>query len=200
MDYDVVMAVLSQAGFMYSQPLAVCTSFEEAVHYKIGFVTPLPAQFGLPSIEDNLAEGIVIKPMKNVVNDYKQRVIFKKKIDKFSERKPKGPPKAQKKGKETNDRNSPQNLELLKYEMYALSTDQRLINTVSKVGPPLEQEDDKWKEILQLLQTEIEETLEEENQELWQKCSVTEREVVLKEMRSECGRLLNEYWKDNRDV
>ena len=70
MDYDEVMRVLSAAGFMYCEPLCVC-SFDEAVNYPLGFVTTLPSLFSLPPIKDNLAEGVVIKPMHTVMMDTK---------------------------------------------------------------------------------------------------------------------------------
>ena len=59
---------------MYSKPLSVC-SFEEAVNYKINFITHLPAQFGLPPIDDNLAEGVVIKPMKEIIMETRAKAM-----------------------------------------------------------------------------------------------------------------------------
>ena len=195
LDYDVVMSVLSDAGFMYSKPLDIC-AFEEAMNFKLGFVTPLPAQFGLPPIKDNLAEGVVIKPMKNVLVETKKgkkRLIFKRKIDKFSERKPVGPKptKTPKKSKSLSPINES---ELLTYEMYALITEQRLINAISKIGMPYgETSEQTWVDIQELMVEDVKSTLQEDNEELWQACSPAARGVVFKEIDDQCSDVVTAY-------
>ena len=197
MDYDKAMSVLSQAGFMYSKPLCICT-LEEALSFDLGFATPLPTQFGLPPVADNLAEGIVIKPLQTVAMETEKgmkRVIFKRKIEKFSERRPLGP-RIQSKKKKNNDEKT----DLLKYEMYSLVTEQRLINTISKLGQPEEREEDKWREVRTMLIKEVKDTLQEENEELWEAClqfSPIAMETVMKEIEDQCFGLIEMYRTKN---
>ena len=87
MDYDEVMRVLSAAGFMYCEPLCVC-SFDEAVNYPLGFVTTLPSFFSLPPIKDRRGCDITHAHYDDGHQNGQRRMIFKRKIDKFSERKP----------------------------------------------------------------------------------------------------------------
>ena len=198
MDYDIVMGVLSEAGFMYSKPLSVCT-YEEAMDYKIGFITHLPAQFGLPPIKDNLAEGVVIKPMQNVVMETSKRqqvrLIFKKKIDKFSERKPRGMPENNKKGEEVKPFSGIDTSDLLKYEMYPLITEQRLTNAISKIGLPYDGDETKWLEIKEMVEYDVRDTLEEENEELWKGCPSVAMKRLMNEIVNECGELIADYRK-----
>ena len=197
MDYDKAMSVLSQAGFMYSEPLCICT-LEKALSYPLGFATPLPTQFGLPPVADNLAEGIVIKPLQTVAMETEKgtkRVIFKRKIEKFSERRPLGP-----RIKSKKKRNNDEKTDLLKYEMYSLVTEQRLINTISKLGQPEEREEDKWREVRTMLIKDVKDTLQEENEELWEAClqfSPIAMETVIKEIEDQCFGLIEMYRTKN---
>ena len=189
-----MMTILSKAGFMYSNPLSIC-SFEEAISFKIGFVTHLPAQFKLPAIDDNLAEGVVIKPMKNLVLPEKKglkRVIVKRKIEKFSERKAIGSPPKKNTKKNTTYTTS-NNFELLKYEIFALVTNQRLDNAISKIGLPYEAEDKKWSEIREMMEADVMETLQGDNEELWEGCSHTVRDMLTGEARDHCEQLVTLY-------
>ena len=192
MDYDEVMRVLSAAGFMYCEPLCVC-SFDEAVNYPLGFVTTLPSLFGLPPIKDNLAEGVVIKPMHTVMMDTKtgqRRVIFKRKIEKFSERKPIVPKTKHAKDKSYQTSNE---AELLKYEMYALITEQRLVNAISKIGLPCESDKSKWLEVKENLVKDVIETLQEEQEQLWEVCLSAAKGLLIKEINQQCSQLVEEY-------
>ena len=189
-----MMSVLSEAGFMYSKPLSIC-SFEEAISFKIGFVTHLPTQFKLPPIDDNLAEGVVIKPMQNLHLSIKKgfkRVIVKRKIAKFSERKAIGSPPKKKTQKDTTYTTS-NNFELLKYEIFALVTNQRLDNAISKIGLPYEAEDKKWSEIREMMEADVMETLQDDNDELWEGCSHAVRDMLTGEARDQCKQLVTLY-------
>ena len=79
-----------QFGVLFhAEPLFIGT-YESAIRYKIGFTTTIPAKFKLPAIDNNKAEGIVIKPIKeigvNIKGQY-ARAIIKIKIAEFSESK-----------------------------------------------------------------------------------------------------------------
>lgn len=93
LDYDICIKLFRSSGFLYAQPL-VTGSLQTILNYPIPFKTKLPATLGLPQLPDgtkeNIAEGIVIKPMKTVVLDTpkgKRRVIFKIKVPGFMEKK-----------------------------------------------------------------------------------------------------------------
>ena len=193
MDYDEAMRLLSEAGFMYCKP--ICTgTYEQVFNFPLGFLTTLPALFKLPPVENNLAEGVVVKPMKNTVvqtSKGQKRLIFKRKIPKFSERRA-IPRPAEHLALQYND---PEKLELLKYEMYALMTEQRLVNAISKVGRPEKKQD--WVELKKLLMDDVLETLESENEDLWESCKQDPPAMAafMKELKSQYNLLVKTFFK-----
>ena len=138
------MELFKQSGFLYAEPLATGT-LQDMISYPLGFESKLPAKFGLPPLDKpNIAEGIVIKPIKDVFIESKKgpkRVIFKRKVEGFAEVKPRGRERVangyRKQAEPTWMPNSDgQDFELLRYEMLALITTQRVVNVVSKLGRP----------------------------------------------------------------
>jgi Rnl2 family RNA ligase len=65
--YDEYAPLLQKALIPYLKPLMKGT-FEEALQYQNDFVTTLPALHGLkPTETNNIVEGVVIKPVKNIL-------------------------------------------------------------------------------------------------------------------------------------
>ena len=167
---------------------------------ELGFETKLPAKLGLPPLRDrkNTAEGVVIKPLKNTVLGTKkgpQRVIFKRKIENFQERKkPRfSDAKSQQKkerGKGGKDHELKAKAELLKYEMSALVSEQRLVNTISKRGIP--DSEPEWTELTEALMADVMESAEVENEEAWLACGGPSQETV-ESVREECRQLVDMY-------
>ena len=203
MDYDKAMILLGSSHFLFSEPLLV-GSLQDAVDYPLGFHTHLPAQFKLPPIEDNLAEGVVIKPLKNSMvkqGDVEMRAIFKRKIEKFSERKaiPSLDNKDKKKKEVHMEDFEVSNLEMIKYEMYALVTKQRLTNTISKVGIPSSREE--WKKLKDLLTEDVLDSLREENDELWGSIvnNSTIMEILVRETEEQCSQLMDVSFEGEKE-
>lgn len=61
-------------------------SFEDALKFENEFVTKIPVMHGLPEIEDNLAEGVVIKPAIPLHFPSGARVALKNKIERYNEK------------------------------------------------------------------------------------------------------------------
>lgn len=130
------MELFKETGFMYAEPLVI-GSLKAMASYPLGFESKLPAKFGLPPLDKpNVAEGIVIKPLKNVVIESKNgpnRVIFKRKVEDFAE------VKSRRRGYKqaaTSTSGNDQDFELLRDEMFARVTTQRVVNVISKLGRP----------------------------------------------------------------
>ena len=192
LDYDVCIQLLKNSGFLYAEPL--CTgSLQTMLGYPLGFQTKIPPKLGLPSLEgrSNTAEGIVIKPLKNVVLETSKgprRVIFKRKVEKFLERKQRTRPS------DKNQYSKQQaDLELLKYEMYALVTEQRAVNVISKLGLPSSDED--WEAITEDLVGDVLEQLSSDHEELWSKCQQEPLllEQIMEELGKESSQVVVEY-------
>ncbi len=128
-DYHSMAAYCTASGIGYLEPLFI-GSFEDCLKYNNEFQTTIPAQLGLPEIENNICEGVVLKP---IVTDYlydRSRVILKNKNDKFREtekiKRPNCTPKI------------PILLTDTATELYSIvdgyCTENRLDNVISKIG------------------------------------------------------------------
>lgn len=87
LDYDEALALFSDHGFFAAEPLSE-GGWAEVGQFKLPFVSTVPARLGLPPLDSNWAEGVVIKPVKSVwVHSGGKRVrpILKRKIDRFAE-------------------------------------------------------------------------------------------------------------------
>ena len=93
LDYDICMKIFKQCGFLFAEPL--CTgSFQHVFDFPNTFETTLPKNYyDHPSLgPTNLAEGLVLKPIRNQHTPNGKRLILKSKTPTFQEitSKPKG--------------------------------------------------------------------------------------------------------------
>lgn len=86
LDVNVVNELFEKNGFFYAKTLA-SGSLEECLKYPNEFVSRIPEWLGLPTIEDNICEGVVIRPIIPMYFRNGSRVLIKNKNEKFSERK-----------------------------------------------------------------------------------------------------------------
>lgn len=134
LDYDQALQIFQKVQLFHAQPLFV-GKWNDANGYPIGFDSTIPALLGLPPLpQPNPAEGIIIKPMKSFYIESKKgriRPIIKKKIAAFAE--DKRFHQAQK-WPTTQTSHDDEPLSMLKWEIFNLVTENRLINAISKVG------------------------------------------------------------------
>lgn len=193
------MELFKSCGFLYAVPLARGT-LHEMVNFPLGFDSTIPAILGMPPLPDqtrNIAEGIVIKPLKNVAVESKEgikRVIFKRKVDGFCERKPR---RIAKREQKTFDKNQ-LDYQLLQYEMLALITEQRAVNVISKLGQPEQKstsKDPSWEDVLSALISDIVAELKMDD-ELWEKFIGLPQHLkgsLITKTREECNVIVEEY-------
>ena len=86
LNYSELMCACNIFGLPYVCPLFV-GSFEECMNYDVNFQTTIPTLYNLPEIENNFAEGVIIRPMVEHAFYNGDRIIFKKKSEKFDEKK-----------------------------------------------------------------------------------------------------------------
>lgn len=87
-DFDITLKLLEQSNFQTIKPLLI-GSFKECLDFNSKFESKIYLGHGLPKISNNYAEGIVIKPMKELLVTNKHgsliRPIIKNKIPEFKE-------------------------------------------------------------------------------------------------------------------
>ena len=119
--------LFEQAGLFYAKPVFRGT-MEECLKHSNQFPSKISQWLGLPPIADNIAEGIVIKPVEPKFLGIGERVILKSKNEKFEERKSiKKRPK-----KPVREVKFSENGERLMEELESLVTENRLKNVLSK--------------------------------------------------------------------
>lgn len=85
LDYDVCMKIFEKCGFFYAAPL-FSGKIKDAMEFPNTFETTIPSHYGHPSLgESNIAEGLVLKPMKNWYMPNGKRLILKNKTVTYSE-------------------------------------------------------------------------------------------------------------------
>ena len=85
LNWDEVKELATKFGFKVVPELFRGT-FEECLKYPNLFNTKIPEMYGLEPIEDNIAEGVVIKPLEDLRLKNGSRIIIKNKNDKFKEK------------------------------------------------------------------------------------------------------------------
>jgi len=126
---DEVNAFFEQGGFFYAKTLFRGT-FDDCLHYPNDSPSQISAWLGLPPIEDNICEGIVIRPVAPLYLSNGSRVLLKSKNARFAEKKS-VKKRAPKLFVEPSYSKSLNNL-LSVVEQYV--TENRLNNVVSKIG------------------------------------------------------------------
>lgn len=86
LDYEKAIAYLDKHGVLYAKPLLI-GKVNEVQDFNIRVNSSIPGQFGLPELEQNLIEGVVIKPLNHVHLNLSSRPIVKLKNPEFDEEK-----------------------------------------------------------------------------------------------------------------
>lgn len=83
LDYDSAMEYFENEDLLYAYPLLI-GKLNEVLEFDININSTIPAQLSLPILDNNLIEGIVIKPLKEI-QDLETRPILKIKNTAFDE-------------------------------------------------------------------------------------------------------------------
>ena len=148
--------------FFFAKPLAI-GSLTEALNYNLNFQSIISQWLGLPALnQDNLAEGIVIKPMKSIQLETKKgsiRPIIKRKHERFNEIKFH---QVQKWSYIPSDSSLEDQLDFLLPDLQSLVNANRLQNTFSKIGQIDPDNKTRMEAIKQLFLEDVFDSFEEE--------------------------------------
>jgi Rnl2 family RNA ligase len=127
LDWGTVRQVVSHTE-LKTVPELIVGTFEEVMNYTNEGQSEVHKLYGLPTIEDNIMEGVVAKPIETGFLFDGSRVIVKNKNDKWSEKA--HAPKRIRDNAEVNEAIKPIVDEISKYV-----TENRLRNVLSHIGP-----------------------------------------------------------------
>lgn len=127
-DWSEAVNLFEMTNMFYAKNLFI-GSLDECLKYENTFNTTIPKLLGLPEIENNICEGVVIKPLNEAKHfGNGERVILKNKNDKWTE-KAKAPRVPKIAGELTEE-------QIEKRSVISLFiTENRLKNVLSKIGP-----------------------------------------------------------------
>lgn len=76
--------ICSSTKFLVTEPLAI-GPFLHVIEYDPFFETKLPLKLGFEGVEDNICEGVVIRPFQETSLFNGKRIVIKKKNERFAE-------------------------------------------------------------------------------------------------------------------
>lgn len=136
MDHDFVYDTCRKYGIPHV-PVLFRGTFDECMAYPNEFQSKLPEMFGLPPLEDNVTEGVVLKPAQPKFFWGGGRVLLKNKNSKWTEK-----AKEKKPNKQANKENNfefvpSEHATELMDELLMYVTENRLRNVLSKMERPI---------------------------------------------------------------
>lgn len=199
--YEEAMKVFKAAGINHLQPLFV-GGLNAALNYPLKFNSTIPAILGLPPLEKNLTEGVVVKPMQKLCIEWESgeptRPCFKVKNSLYSEdkRTAKGQGSRPEEPKEpkTGDA-SP--LQVLKWEASCLMTDTRLTAAISKHGFPSADDSKSNQVLLKEVMNDVMEELSQ-NHEPYKDLGPNHVKALKGYVQGLAGNLLKEFFKKEK--
>jgi Rnl2 family RNA ligase len=176
---DSMNHILDEFGIPRSDILLRGT-LDECLDYPNEFNSTLPAKFGLPELDENICEGVVIKPNKPLYFTNDSRVVFKNKNAKWSETE-----------KVTHKQYEKEVAEHVKpFLDVALSyvTENRLRNVLSKTGPITDPKK-AFGMIMKPFNQDVIEEFTKENEKFLQ-LEKNERKIVTSKLNKKVGELI----------
>ena len=174
--WDLFCQVLDQVDLLRCQALFT-GKYQKAMTFNERFESTIPSLLGLPEIEDNVAEGVVIKPTVPLYVSSKKgdvRVILKKKINEFAENK---------KFHEAQKWSNSSLWESWKYTIDAMLTKNRVDSAISKVGTVAKNDNAQVKKVCDLV---VEDLVEELNLDSAQHELMNNIEVAVQKFVLQC--------------
>jgi len=193
-DYGIAMEIFKQAGLFYALPLFI-GKYEECMDYQLGFNSTLPEKLGLPPLrEKNQAEGIVIKPLKEINIPTKKgsmRAIVKKKAAEFSE--DARYHQAEKWAEKPVEKGGVKVIDMIMWETQALITQNRLNNAISKIGNVTLEDKPRVRQLFDEFVMDILEQIGMDNEDVG-KLYDLEKEELLKMIKMETEILMKKHF------
>lgn len=196
MDYDEAMKYFEESGFLYAKPI-MRGKLDDLIKFDVEtFETQLPEILGLPKLEKNFAEGIVIKTIKPFYLK-SERAIIKKKTKAFTEVNVEKKLKQKEKKKEIEKENEEREEELKDVinTMKCYITENRLHNVLSKIEKI---KSDQIPMLIGLFAKDVFEDFTKENKD-FENLKEEEKKHIKKNLSDSCKKLITKYSQDILD-
>lgn len=188
LDYESSLTYFKKFGIFHAKPLLI-GRFNDAMNFNIRINTTIPKEFGLPELQDNLIEGVVIKPFNQIDNNTLfTRPIIKLKNpefddeDKFHE--------AEKWSFIPNVSSKTEDLSFIVDELSKYITKNRLESAISKIGNLDMNNQLRISEIKTEFLEDIITDFNENNDNLLNDLSLNEKEWIIKRVNSRINKII----------
>lgn len=185
---DTVNELFEEAGFFYAKAL-FRGHLEECLNYPNKFQSQISRWLNLPLFEDNICEGVVIRPIEPCFFGNHARVMLKNKNEKWAEK------SYQKKGKppEKTEVKLSAAVQNLMEEASAYVTKNRLLNVISQIGEITPKDIGK---LMGLLGKDALDDFLKDNQSDYETLEKNEQKAINKCINAEVAKLLKVYFKE----
>lgn len=183
--YEEARALCEAACVPWIEALAIC-SWADALAYNIDFDSTIPARLGLPPLEVNRAEGVVIKPADATLFDG-IRPVLKRKIEAFAEDARFHGAQAWREPVASHELPA---LSLLEWEVLSRLNAARLDSAISKVGRPRDAADQRVAAVVDEVARDVEGEVAQAHEGLWRALKADERALLLEVLRDEAAGLI----------
>ena len=187
MNYDLCQQLFENSGLWYSKPV-IRGTLAEVLQYDIKRNSTIPKLLGLPELEQNQMEGIVIKSVEPIYYGRHQlRAMYKMKNIKFQEVNPKPPPT---KYERNRDARSEAIVKIYEELARYVMNDNRADGISSKIGRITES---NVTEAAEALFNDALKDFLKDSSDLWNSVDTDVQETVQKNMKSAAVTFVNEY-------
>ncbi|MEK7432767.1 MAG: RNA ligase family protein [Cyanobacteriota bacterium] len=187
LDMDIVNNIFEKCNFFYAKIL-FRGNLKDALIYPNNFESKIPEWLNLPKIENNLCEGVVIKPIEHKILGNNTRLILKNKNKKWEEK-----TETVNKVKEKSDLSPKVEGICLKIENYI--TKNRLDNVTSKIGEVTMKD---FVKILELYSTDVMKDFNKDNESELETLNKKEMEVITKVLNDKSVKLIRSNLMKNK--
>jgi Rnl2 family RNA ligase len=189
LNIDISNQLFEKYSFLYSKNLFK-GSLLECLNYPNDFESKVSEWLGLPKIEKNICEGVVIKPLESKFLRLGDRVIIKNKNEKWSENKKYIDKELLKDPEEEISKEAV----FLREEIYKLITENRLNNVISKIGEANKNESGK---LLGLFSKDVLEEFNKNFESKFESLEKSESKAIKKFLNTQASNLISEYFNNS---
>lgn len=192
LDTDTINNLFETVGFIYAKTL-FRGSLNDCLQYPNSFQSQIPQWLGLPNLEQNICEGVVIRPVQPCFFKNGSRVLIKNKNKKWTENN-NYIDKSILKSLLSQQEILSDNAQILCEEIAKYITENRLQNVISKIGTITQKDYGK------LLGLYCKDTLEDflkTNITEYEQLEKFESKAVKKFLNTNAGNLITNYLKNN---
>lgn len=193
LDVETVSGLFQEFGFLHAKTLFK-GNLNDCLAYSNSFKTTIPSEFGLPELDGNICEGVVIRPVKPSFLRNGSRVLIKNKNERWAENNNFIDKTLLHRLLNDGEEELSDNARFLCEEIYKLITQNRLSNLISKIGEVNPVKD--FGKVLGLYNKDVLTDFMKTYKNHYDALEKQEGKAVNKFLNKHAGQLINDYFEN----